>query len=91
MDTFIILVPTSCYERQAAESLLDDVTEFKDCKDGIDVFHRVKDMIKPDKPDMLEDIEIYYLDEFVEMCNDECFNVDTFWVSYVNIKGTVKQ
>ena len=48
-------------------------------------------MIKPDKPDMLEDIEIYSLDEFVELCNDECFNVDNFWVSYVNIKVTVKQ
>jgi hypothetical protein len=60
MDTFIILVPANCYERQAAESLLDDVTEFKDCKDVADVFYRVKDMIKPDKivpPDMLEDID----------------------------------
>ena len=33
--------------------------------------------------------DVYSLSDFVDLCNDQCFNVDEYWVTYVIIKENI--
>ena len=35
------------------------------------------------------DLEYYTLSEFIDMCNNEKFNDDGFWISYIRVKEVI--
>ena len=83
IEAFIVLIPLSlnCDARKQCE--LIEGTHFELIKsDCLSVKTKVIELIDDNTYD-LQNIEVWKLNEFSEWCNDEKFNPDNYFMSYV--------
>ena len=89
MKTYIVLIPLeeNCDARKQCEQI--ENTKFSlDNNSCIKIKKMVIELIN-DTTYNLEGIEVWAISEFMEWCNDEQFNPDHYFMSYVYAQNTL--
>lgn len=74
----IVLLPIGSHDRKTAETIENHTfSNFGELSSRISEITGVKNSGS--------NVRLLELSDFMDMCNDEEFNPDTYWVSYVNI------